>query len=390
MKKLLLFLVLLAFRQSGKAQSFVVDSTRFVGGDSSCGTQCNYAFKTKDGGVFFAGKTTCYNGIGDIPPNYKGAGDVVVGKLDSNLNILWIKVYGGTALDYAAEAVQTPDGGFAVLSTTESNDSDVSGNHGYGDLWLIKLDSLGKLQWQKCFGSPDDEQAISIALTPDLGFILLGNSYGQGDDVPNHYSGSFWDADWFIVKTDGLGNKQWTKTIGGTGFEDGYGSILSVDNNYYLISHSDSRDYDCVDTFWHPNVNTGYDYWVFKMDSSGTILWDSSYGSTGSDGVSKAIWDVRDSSLVINGHPGANDYMVTGFTGTSDFWVIKINKNGTLIWEKCIGSNTNHPYETAGICIAPSGYVLNESSDPGRVGQEDEWIFQIDTLGNNFFNILLE
>ncbi len=232
MKKLFFYLIIFSLLTTiVKAQSLYIDSTRFVGGADACGgTECRYAFKTVDGNIFFSGVTNCANGGGNIPVNFVGEENIVVGKLDSNLNVVWVKVYGGSRSDVPKSAVQTRDGGYAVLTTTYSNDHDVSGNHdttgSTGDLWVIKIDSNGNLLWQKCYGSISDEQAISITTTQDNGLIFFGNSQGQGGDVPSHHYGSAWNYDWVVIKTDSVGNLQWSKTIGGTGDESSVGGVL--------------------------------------------------------------------------------------------------------------------------------------------------------------------
>ena len=399
MKKLLfIFLFLTSYTTSVFAQALSVNTTRFVGGDSSCGYSiAKYSIHTRDGGILFTGFTDCFAGGGNIPPSPPdtiGAtvANVLIGKLDSNMNVSWVKVYGGNEEDIGMSAVQMPDGGYAVLAQTYSNDRDVSGNHGVylGDLWLVRLDSLGNLVWQKCYGSPYDEQATSIALAPDGGFIMLGISNGSGDEVSTHYGTEF-NYNWFVVKADSLGNMQWSKTIGGTGDgvdggESSTGSIFFANDGYYLVSSTNSIDYDCTDTFWHPNVNTGYDYYMFKLDTAGNILWDRSYGGLGGEVAYNAIWDDRDSSIVINGlTTGGNGYMVTGYNGgIADFWVVKTDKNGVLKWEKCLGGPNDD--EGVSICTAPFGYMAYGSTNPGSIGHEDAWLFSLDTLGNEITN----
>ena len=261
----------------------------------------------------------------------------------------------------------------------------MSDNNGAGDLWLVRIDSLGNLLWQKCYGSLYDEQAISIALAPDGGFIMLGVSNGAGGDVPTHYSGSQFDEDWVVIKVDTLGSKQWSKSIGGTGDEDFYGSILAANGCYYLVSASNSTNYDCVDTSWHSGVNTTTDYYIFRLDTAGNILWDSSYGGTGGDVVYQALWDGRDSSIVINGLTTAGDYMVTGYHGgVADMWVVKTDKNGALKWGKCLGGPADD--EGKSITMAPFGYIAYGSTNPGSIGHVDAWLFALDTMGDTLFN----
>ena len=387
MKTAFFFLLIFFTFSIAKSQQINVNATRFVGSDTNCYVNTRFAISTEDKGVFFVGTTNCYSGGGNIPfnfPDTTGAdqGNVFIGKLDSSLNLSWVKIYGGNRLDYGVSAVQTLDGGYAILATTESNDINVSGNHGFGvgDLWLVKIDRTGSLLWQKCYGSVYDEQAISISLTPDSGFILLGVSNGVGGDVPTHYSGSQADYDWFVVKTDSVGNKEWAKSIGGTGDENPYGSILSVGNSYYLVGSSNSTNYDCTDTSWHPGVYSGNDYYVFKLDAMGSILWDSSYGSIGGEEAYSAIWDNRSNSIVMTGVTTGNDYMVSGNHGQWDMWVIETDSDGVLKWQKCLGGIGIE--QGTGITSSEDGYLALGSSVPGSIGHQDAWLFALDLYGN--------
>ena len=361
-----------------------MDSTRFITGLRCC-TDINYAIPTKDKGILFVGID--FNNPGGIIPYFfdtSGEGNVLIGKIDSNQRISWIKVYGGNYGDGAVSACQTPDGGYAVLATTSSNDGDVTGFHGGNDYWLLRLDASGNILWNKCYGGPGGEQAASIANTPDNGFILLGTTNDTGGDVLFHYGNDF-DYDWFVVKTDSAGNKQWVKTVGGTGQEADAGTILSVDTSYYLVSSSYSTDHDCIDTFWHSGVNTGYDYHVLKLSAAGGVQWDSSYGGTNSEDMTYAMFDNRDSTIVIIGSTQSNDYMVTGYQGGGDMWVVKVSRNGTLLWQKALGGINQE--KGTGVCEGVNDdYVVYGNTYDGSIGVTNFWLFNLDIAGNEIYN----
>jgi len=364
----------------------VIDSTRFITGVRP-GTSIKFSIPTSDKGILFVGEE--YGNPGGIIPYFPidtGIdGNVLIGKIDSNQQISWIKVYGGSNTDGAGSACQTPDGGYAVLAGTASSDGDVTGFLGVTDIWLLRIDSLGNLLWEKCYGSPDEDGAISIANTPDHGFVILGVSNGSGDDVPFHY-GSTGYFDWVVIKTDSIGNVQWSKDLGGTG-DEGDGAILAIDSAYYIVSNSNSTDHDCTDSFWHIGVPTGLNIYILKLDDTGKVLWDSSYGGTGSDDANYAMFDTRDSTIVAVGFTYSNNYMVTGYQGDGDMWVVKVNTNGTPIWEKTLGS-TNMENGT-GICAGPNGgYIVYGSTYPGPIGGEDCWVFALDSTHNEISNII--
>jgi len=325
---------------------------------------------------------------GIIPPfpiDTSTAGNLMIVKIDSNQKMSWIRIYGGSENEGAGPACQLPDGGYAVLASTQSSNGNVTGFHGGYDYWLLRLDDSGNLLWENCYGGPGDEGASSLALTPDGGFIMLGTTNDTGGEVTLHY-GDELSYDWWVVKTDSLGNLQWQKTLGGTGQETAQGTILSIDSAYYLISSSTSTDHNCTDTCWHANVNTGYDYYLLKLDGSGNVLWDSSYGGSNDEDEAYAIFDTRDSTIVITGSTASDNYMVTGYVGEGDMWVVKVNKNGTLLWQKTLGSSSEETAGT-GICVAPEGgYMAYGNMRNITTSIEDFWLFNLDSAANIITN----
>ena len=385
MKVLYSIFLLLSYPLFCRAQ-FVIDSTRFITGYKP-GVLINYTIPTTDRGILFVGEE--YGNPGGIIPYFPidtGIdGNVFIGKIDSNQQISWIRVYGGSQGDAAGSVCQTPDGGYAVLCGTASNDGDVTGYRGGGgDLWLIRLDANGNLLWEQTYGSTAQDAPTSIANTPDHGFIMSGITNGSDDEVPFHY-GNFYTFDWLVIKTDSMGNFIWSKDLGTSNDEGSTGAILSIDSSYYLISNTGTLDHDCTDTTWHTGVPTGFDLYVLKLNDTGKVLWDSSYGGTQTDGANAAFFDTRDSTIVINGFTYSDDYMVTGYQGNGDMWVVKVDKNGKLLWEKTLGSPNME--NGTGICAGPDGgYIAYGDTYPGPIGYYDCWLFELDSTGNILSN----
>ena len=387
MKTLLSILLLLSLALPASAQLHV-NWTRFVGRDSCC-SAIQYAIPSRDGNIVFTGYTGALDWVdtstsGDMPGTSWGGG-VFVGKMDSNHNILWLHIYGGGG-GYCI--CQTADNGYAIVAGANGDYGYVTGYHGGGeDLWLFKIDSVGNFMWGNCFGScTASSMPMSLAITKDNGYILLGATNGSDCDVPYHIGTSEFQLDWFVVKTDSTGHKQWAKDLGGSQDElgSGYGTILTADTGYYLIGSSASTDHDCIDTTWHSGVNTNYDYYVLHLNDTGHVIWAKSFGGSNIDMPYNAIWDYRDSTIVINGYTVSNNYMVSGLHGSDqDFWVIKVSKNGNLIWQKTLGGGAND-FGTS-IAITDSGYVAFGST--GTLN-EDLWMFDLDKNGNIYDNII--
>ncbi len=134
------------------------------------------------------------------------------GWLRAQQTILWQRCLGGSADDEASSVIQTSDGGFALAGATRSNDGDFVGNHGHQDGWVVKLNSSGATQWSKCYGGTSDDDFFSIIQTSDGGFAVAGATNSDDDDV----SGNHGNTDSWVVKLDNTGNIEWQKCLGGS------------------------------------------------------------------------------------------------------------------------------------------------------------------------------
>ena len=187
--------------------------------------------------------------------------DYWVIKLDSIHNIEWQKSFGGSNVDNGLSIQQTNDGGYIAAGFSNSNDGDVTGNHGGYDFWIIRLDSLGDLSWQKSLGGSADDYGLTIQQTFDGGFIAAGSSLSNNGDVTGNNGGS----DMWIVKLDDTGNITWDKTLGGSLEDNAYSIQQTLDSGYIVVGNSNSTDGDVSGS------NGDYDYCLFKLTSIGNI-----------------------------------------------------------------------------------------------------------------------
>ena len=151
--------------------------------------------ETIDGGFIVAGSSLSFDGdvIGHHGDSANFINDYWIVKLDIFGNIEWAKALGGSNGNFAYSIEQTYDRGYIVAGRLESNDGDVSGNHGCWDYWIVKLDNAGIIQWQKSLGGSGNDQAYSIQQTIDGGYIVAGSSDSKDGDVTgNHGGGDYW------------------------------------------------------------------------------------------------------------------------------------------------------------------------------------------------------
>ncbi|MBP9673477.1 MAG: T9SS type A sorting domain-containing protein [Bacteriovoracaceae bacterium] len=290
-------------------------------------------------------------------------------------SINWGKTYGGSQNESHAFIQPTSDGGYIMSSDSNSNDGDVSGHHGNGDFWIIKIDAQGNLQWQKSYGGSQIESARSIQPTTDGGYIVVGLTLSNDGDVSNNHG----DEDGWIIKIDAQGNLQWQKTYGGS-LADRFHTIQATAGGYIVAGYSSSNDGDVV------SLNHGNgDLWVVKIDLQGSIIWEKNYGGTG-DEWAKSIQPTT-SGYVIGGYTNSNDGDVTGHHGNGDFWVMHIDSQGNLQWQKTYGGSLDELFSTIQK-TTDGGYVMtgyttsNDGDITNHQGLRDFWVVKVDNQGN--------
>lgn len=201
--------------------------------------------QTNDNGYVIAGWTTSY-GI--------GSGDIYLIKTDSDGNQLWYRTYGYQNWEEASCVIQTSDGGFAIIGRTDS------GGNGWWDVYLVKTDSSGTMQWWQTYGGDDWDGGHSVEETDDGGFLLgcYTFSFGAGD------------CDYYLIRTDSLGNEVWHKTLGDSSSDWGYSAIYASDGNIYFMGDSWSYGHGSVDIYLvklQGDMTDAYDYAITNPKS---------------------------------------------------------------------------------------------------------------------------
>ena len=335
--------------------------------------------QTQEGGYIIAGTTESNNG--DVTGNHGGQ-DYWIVKLDAVGNMQWHKSFGGSSDDYAESIEQTEDAGYIVAGYSASNDGDVTGNNGSIDYWIVKLSSTGDLQWQKSLGGSNWDFANSIKQTSDGGYIVAGSSGSNNGDVTGNNGGD----DFWIAKLNEVGNLQWQKSLGGSGNDFAQSIVQTADGGYIIAGQSDSNNGDVTGN--HGEA----DYWIVKLNIAGELQWQKSLGGSLNDGA-RNIQQTPDGGYVIAGHSNSNDGDVTGNHGETDYWVVKLNTTGELQWQKSLGGSSGEAAYSIK-WTSDGGYIiagLSGSTDgdiSGNQGSEDCWIVKLepDPLSLNEFD----
>ena len=336
--------------------------------------------KTADGGYIVAGFTQSNDF--DIDSKTNESFDFLVSKFSFDNTLEWQKTFGGSDDDRAADIVQTLDGGFAVLGYSKSSDINVSENAGAQDFWLLKISSLGSLLWEKTFGFSGTDFGTALLATKDGGFLITGvldvsSSGGQGNaksTAVNHSGGDYW-----VIKTDLTGNLEWSRFFGGSFTEIPLGIVETDDHNFIIAGSSDSDDFNISN-----NLGT-YDFWIIKIAPTGSLIWEKSFGGSEID-EARAITTSSDGNFMVVGDTRSSDIDVSENKGAADVWIVKFSTEGSLIWEKTIGGTS---FDTAraiyktqdnGFLIAGSSRSLD--NDFENNGQNDALILKIDSNGS--------
>lgn len=177
---------------------------------------------------------------------------------------------------------------------TESNDGQVSGYHGKRDMWVVKLDNAGNLQWQKAFGGSAYDEGTSLQLTSDGGFIVAGSSESNDGDVSGNHQALGQFRDFWVLKLNGDGSLKWQKCFGGNFGEEASYVQESADGSYVVSGYSESANGDA-------SCNAGYhDMWVIKIGINGELLWQKSMGGSGTD-EAYCAQPLSDGSVIVAG-----------------------------------------------------------------------------------------
>ena len=260
----------------------------------------NFVRQTSDGGYIAAGYTNSFGA---------GSYDFLLLKFDSAGSLSWTKTVGGAGSDRAWTVQQTSDGGYIVTGSTNSFGA------GGADLFLVKFDSGGNLSWATTVGGVGYDRATSLQQTSDGGYIVAGEteSFGAGA------------ADFFLIKFDSGGNLSWTKTIGGTGEEQGYNVLLTTDGGYIINGLTDSFGAGSVDLL------------LVKFDSTGNFIWAKTAGGTNFDYSWSGTKELSDGGFLMSGYSGSFG------AGGADFLLVKFDSEGNT----CSGTQSISPNITS-------------------------------------------
>lgn len=263
-------------------------------------------------------------------------------------DIVWQKSYGGKKQEHAHEIKKTDDGGYIVAGFITSLNDDVGGLEQQSDFWILKLDELGEKEWEKVYGGSNGDKPTSIHQLPDGGYIVAG--YTTSTDGDLSYRTDYGFVTW-VVRLDKLGNMIWNKIYGTNSIDFSRTLELTDDGGFIIWGITDPKK--------NSNGTLDYsDYHILKLDEEGTIEWEKIYGGGNIDNVYSII-QTDDKGYIVTGYTDDSD--VGNNNGSYVLWVLKLYNNGEIEWEKSYGG-TNDDYANGIIQTTDGGYIILSSS----------------------------
>lgn len=299
----------------------------------------NCVRETSDHGFVVAGST----GSAD---NFNS--QVYLFKLDSVGSLKWSKNIGsGSGTERGSRFVETPDGGFLIVGTTNS-----FGNGGY-DAYVVKTDNNGSLLWEKSFGGLDWDFANDIIPLPGGNFIIVGNTYSFGNG----------NSDIYLIEIDPSGNEVWSKTIGTAGEEVAKAAVLGNDNHLYICGS------------YYETSEVYSDGYVVKADLSGDTVWTRTFGADSTEHFADIV-ELQSGGFMVVGNTLSFDYA----NKKSQIYMVKVDNSGAQIWERTEGGQGDEYISE--IEQNPAGIIafIGTTTSAG-FGNTEMMLFQVNDSG---------
>ena len=383
----LAFLLLLVIQNLSAQYTFIKKWDRRYGGTSDEGLYS--VTNTKDKGYILGGFSN--SGIsGDKSQATHGNSDYWVIKVDSTGNKQWDKRFGGSATDVLFSLQQTTDDGYILGGNSYSNISGdkTESSWGNSDYWVVKIDSTGNKQWDKRFGGTKNDVLATVIQTTDNKYLLGGSSNSgiTGNKSQSNWDNTSFTDDYWIVKIDEFGSKEWDKRFGGDR-EDGFASLSETADKGFLLGGTSSSD--SIGDKTQVSRGSG-DYWIVKIDSVGNKQWDNRYG-VNSGAPFSFLLQSEDKGYILSGIAGGgvNGDKTESGCGSGDFWIVKTDSIGNKLWDRDYGGNSDD-YVFRAEQTFDNGYLISGTSTSNlscnktedNVGTTELWVLKIDSIGN--------
>ncbi len=345
---------------------------------------------TTDGGFIFGGYSESGTS-GDKTQASRGGSDYWIVKTDADGVKQWDARFGGTSVDELTCLQQTKDGGYILggISFSGAGGDKTQSTRGSSDYWIVKTDAHGVKQWDATFGGTSIDELRSLQQTSDGGYILGGSSLsGIGGDKTQPTKGG---KDFWVVKIDSNGLKQMDADFGGDKFEELYSVRQTPGGGFILGGYSLSGvNGDKTDP-----ARGRYDFWIVKLSAKGIKEWDAAYGGKDDDWLAEVVPATGGGYLLAGwSWSGNSGDKSKDSRGANDYWIVKTDNLGVRQWDASFGGTTND-YLTSAQQTADGGFVLGGYSSSLKGGDKtqdtkggtDYWMVKTNNNGEKQWDV---
>jgi len=331
----------------------------------------SHVVTTIDGQVLVGGSSIKPADVQSLGTNQNNGYDYHIIKIDQQGSKLWEKYFSGNQNDYLNSSIAAQDGSFLIAGTTYSTltGDKIEKSFGGSDMWIIKVDENGEEQWQRTIGTRQNEEARAVIQTTDLNFIVAGST--------NNSKLSFGQKDVFIVKLDQKGKILSQLILGGSGTDEVEHIIATKDGGTLLGIYSRSPKEDLAPKSEISNQD-------FQKQGSSNISEENKASTT----------EIVKSNTTSNKNEPSEDFNISFYAkqsehyGGGDYWLVKLNKDGKVEWEKTFGGKDDDHIKT--LSLTDSGYIIGGESRSSTSGNKkaslkegtDLWLISLDEAGN--------
>jgi hypothetical protein len=295
------------------------------GSDDDIGTS---VIQTFDNGFLIVGSTASVNGI--FGGQNLGDQDIFALKLDSNGNIEWLNNYGGNNIDGATDVIEDQAGNFVIAGFTRSNSGNFSGQfRGNTDAVMIKINPNGNFLWARTYGGSNEDIAFSVTEGPNGGYILAGSTRSVDGNFPERNNNS---SDAFLILTDINGQPAWARAFGGTADDEARSVTISQQNG--IITAGSFQSSNGV----FANSQLGQtSFFALETELNGNLVGLTTYGGSGID-IANSIIRTLDGGYAITGTSSSDNMHFEDLNkGDQDAFIMKLNAARNIEWIRNIG-----------------------------------------------------